>query len=110
MAKEYTVSGYTKAVNFYPDTEVEEIMQNVRTILTTPKFSVPLDRSFGISGTVIDGIVNPEFIPSLQAEIVTAVQTYEPRVEVTEISTTADSAGNVYPVVKIRLKTGGESA
>lgn len=107
---EYTVTGNTKTVNFYPDAEVEEILQNVRTILTTPKFSVPLDRSFGISGTVIDSIVNPEFISSLQAEIVTAVQTYEPRVEVTEVSTTADSDGNVYPVVKIRLKTGGESA
>lgn len=41
-------------VNFAPETEVVEILQNVRTILATRKGSVPLDRDFGLSWQYLD--------------------------------------------------------
>ena len=34
-------------IEIMPQTEAAEIIQNVRTILLTQKFSVPLDREFG---------------------------------------------------------------
>ena len=43
-----------KNVDFSPATEVEEIFQNVRTILTTPKGTVPLLRDFGFSFEHLD--------------------------------------------------------
>ena len=39
-------------IDFAPDSE--EIHQNLRTILTTARGSVPLDRNFGIDMSVID--------------------------------------------------------
>ena len=38
-----------KEINLQPENEIEEIIQNVSTILTTRKGSVPLDRGFGIN-------------------------------------------------------------
>ena len=38
-------------VNFAPETEVVEILQNVRTILATRKGSVPLDRDLDCPGS-----------------------------------------------------------
>ena len=43
-----------KNVDFSPAAEVEEIFQNVRTILTTPKGTVPLLRDFGFSFEHLD--------------------------------------------------------
>ena len=40
----YEVTNLQKSVKIYPESELEEIAQNIRTILLTPKFSVPLDR------------------------------------------------------------------
>ena len=39
----------TGAINFAPASTAEEVIQNVRTILTTTVYSVPLDRNFGIN-------------------------------------------------------------
>ncbi len=45
-------------IDFAPSTELQEILQNVRTICTTAKYSVPLDREFGINGVFVDEPVN----------------------------------------------------
>ena len=44
---EFVVTTDAKTIDFAPATKIEEILQNVRTILGTVKFSVPLDREFG---------------------------------------------------------------
>ena len=36
-------------INLAPKTREEEILQNVRFLLSTPKFTVPLDRDFGLA-------------------------------------------------------------
>ena len=41
-------------VDFNPASVVAEVLQNVRTILSTRKGSVPLDRDFGISWEYLD--------------------------------------------------------
>ena len=44
-------------VNFSPK-GIEEIIQNVQTIVTTEKYSVPLDRDFGINMNLVDRPMN----------------------------------------------------
>ena len=41
-------------VIFFPASELEEIIQNVKTILTTTEGEVFLDRRFGIAGEFLD--------------------------------------------------------
>lgn len=94
-----------KNIDFAPATVLEEIMQNVRTILTTVKFSVPLDRDFGIAGDVIDTQIDESTQAHLQAEIFDALRRYEPRVEVVQIQFKAEEKeGVIIPVVCIKIK------
>lgn len=91
-------------INFAPATELEEIIQNVRTILTTPICSVPLDRNFGINQEMLD-LPLPIAQARLSAEIVQAVQKFEPRVIITAVDYTGDGAdGRLQPTVKLRIK------
>jgi uncharacterized protein len=69
------------AVDFAPDSERAEILQNVSTILSTPKYSVPLNRLFGIDFSLLDQPM-PRAMALITNEIVTAVATWEPRATV----------------------------
>lgn len=94
-----------KEIDFAPETALEEIMQNVRTILTTVKFSVPLDRDFGISGDVIDNPLDDATQALLQAEVFEALRRYEPRAEIVQIKFKADEKeGVIRPVIRIKIK------
>lgn len=91
-------------INFKPANETEEILQNVRTILTTTKYSVPLDRNFGLNADVLD---MPLHImrARLTAEIINAIHRYEPRVKVKKIFYQADAQdGIVKPIVRVVIK------
>lgn len=96
------VVGISSEVNLSPANEYEEILQNIRTILSTPVGSVPLDRDFGVDMSFID---RP--LPKAQAEIasgiVNAIKTYEPRVSVKSITWTADADGILRPKVAVRI-------
>lgn len=72
------------AVDFAPQTEIEEILQNVRTILCTRIGTVPLDRDFGITWDHIDKPY-PVAKSLMVAESIDAVEKYEPRVRVESI-------------------------
>ena len=91
----------TNEFSWQPDTELEEVIQNVRTILTTRRGSVPLDRGFGINTSLID--LPATVIKSrLTAEIIEAVERFEPRVRVESVKFLGDGAdGVIYPVVKV---------
>lgn len=71
-------------INIMPTTELTEIAQNVRMIIATPKFSVPLDREFGVSAAAIDDPISAAQA-KLTAEISAAVRKYEPRARVKKI-------------------------
>ena len=71
-------------VDFAPDSEQKEVLQNVRTILTTQKGSVPMDREFGIDPDLVD-LSSAMAQAKLTAEIVASVNRYEPRARVQQV-------------------------
>ena len=71
--------------NLMPATELEEIAQNVQLIISTRKFSVPMDRGFGIDANALDLPIGAAQA-KLTAEITGAVAEQEPRARVKKIS------------------------
>lgn len=103
---ELEVQGTPDLINFKPATVEEEILQNVRTIITTVKGSVPFDRSFGIDASGLD-LPGPVLQAQYTAQIVDAVSQYEPRVNVVAVNYTQDDkTGSLIPNVKIQIKEG----
>ncbi len=83
---------------------VRSVMQNVRTILRTPKFTVPLYREFGIDTSFVDTPITV-VSPILYAEIREAVEEFEPRCTVTDITFEIDplNPGRLLPVVEVDI-------
>lgn len=96
-----------QGIDFAPASEAAEILQNLRTIITTTKYSVPLDRDFGINAEMLDAPINVAQA-RLQSEMITAVKKYEPRVEITSISFTGTDDGVLVPKVQVRIKNDNE--
>lgn len=71
-------------INLQPKSELEEVIQNVRMILTTMKKTVPMDRDFGMDGEIID-LPIAAAQAKMTAEIVAAVGKYEPRAHVLSV-------------------------
>lgn len=89
-------------VNLMPSTELEEIVQNVQTILATMRGTVPLDRTFGIDGRFLDEPVNAAQARAT-ADITSAVNSQEPRARVKKVFFGADNGGNVDITVRIEI-------
>lgn len=90
-------------VNFAPATEAEEILQNVITVCTTPKYSVPLDRAFGIDASLLD---DPMTLAGAKykSEIIQAIRKFEPRARVKRIEFYRDPEGKEFrPKVWLEL-------
>ena len=77
-------------------------MQNVRTICTTPKYSVPMDRLFGVDAAMLDR-PTPKAMAAIQAEIVQAVRKYEPRCKVKKVILDGDMDGKLNVKVRIEI-------
>lgn len=102
---EFDVTAATGEINFAPRSIIEEVTQNVRTIISTLKGSVPLDRTFGIDGSIID---RPIQIAQamMRQDIVNAIRQYEPRAVIVSISFNDPSAtidGLLKSTVRIRI-------
>lgn len=74
-----------KEIDFSPASEVAEILQNVRTILSTMIGSVPLHRDFGFTWNHIDKPL-PVSKVLHQAAIIEAIQEFEPRARVEKVT------------------------
>ena len=85
----YEVTTSAKDLKIIPATEVEEIAQNVLMIITTPKFTAPLDRGFGISAAMLDAPISASQAKTA-AEI--AVKEFEPRAQITNVFFDGDFA------------------
>lgn len=96
-----------QGIDFVPASEAAEILQNLRTIITTTRYSVPLDRDFGINAEMLDAPINVAQA-RLQSEMITAIKKYEPRVEITSISFTGPDDGVLVPKVQVRIKNDNE--
>lgn len=92
-------------VNFSP-VGMEELIQNIQTIVSTEKYSVPLDRDFGVDLRLIDKPMN-RVQALLSKEITVNIEKYEPRVKVTEvIYREAEASGRMKIAVKFKLRKG----
>lgn len=104
MSQEYIVTLNPKKINFMPESEVVEILQNVYTILSTMRYTAPLYREFGASATYLD---DPHEIAKMKhtREVMEIVEMYEPRAFIVEILYySSEIDGKIYPAVKVRLR------
>lgn len=94
-------------------TGFEAICQNIRIIIKTMMFSVPLDRAFAHDGRMLDSPA-PIATARLTNQLMEAIEKYEPRVEVQSIEfvyTDAKSQleeGTLTPKVTFKVKDGVE--
>lgn len=91
-------------IDFNPTTKIEEILQNIKTILTTSKYTVPLDREFGINAKVLDSPTE-QAKNLLTSEIFDAINKYEPRATVTEVTYESINDGKLTPKVKVVIES-----
>jgi phage baseplate assembly protein W len=86
-------------INWSP-TPAEEVVQNVETLLATEPGSVPLARAMGTPQDVVD---QPQSAAGarLQADVIRAVRTYEPRVTVRAVRLDGDADGRLVATAEL---------
>jgi phage baseplate assembly protein W len=101
---ELLVTGEPQDVVIAPESVVEEITQNVRMIVTTPKGTLPLDRDFGLNFDLVDKPM-PFAKLEMEVEIVRQVGKYEPRARVVQVTwqkaETEAMDGRAIPIIRI---------
>jgi phage baseplate assembly protein W len=70
-------------------TGVKEVLQNVKTLLCTKKFSVPLDRDIGLAFSPLD-MPYPKAQAGIRAEIFQAIREFEPRAKAVKVDFDVD--------------------
>lgn len=94
-------------------TGMEAIIQNIRMIILTLSYSIPLDRAFAHDGQMIDAPA-PLVAGRKMAELIDAIEKYEPRVKVDKIDFVYHdqqgqlAEGQLTPRVTFSLKKGVE--
>lgn len=89
-------------VNFWA-TEYDEILQNVRVILSTPVGSVPFDREFGVDFDIVD-LPMERAKNKITVEFIKKIKRYEPRVKVKKITFEYNgNSGILWPKVVLKL-------
>lgn len=83
---------------------VKSVLQNVAIIIATRKGSVPLYREFGLSWAFLDRPI-PAAKPMFFAEIKEAVEEFEPRAEVLNVTFAEDplTPGKLIPTVEVNI-------
>ncbi len=102
MSEHEILIGGGSEVDFHPSSVAAEVIQNVRTILATPKWSAPMDRSFGIDASMLDR-PTPDAMAALTSEIYQAIRRYEPRCRVLGVTFEGDLDGRLWPKVRIEI-------
>lgn len=88
------------AINWDPEDEVTEVIQNLRTLLATASGTVPLARELGTPQDIID---TPSSLAGqrLRATVVKAVKTYEPRITIAAVKLAATHEGKLTATVEV---------
>lgn len=98
------------AIDWEPDSQMAEIAQNIRTLLSTHVFSVPLDRRLSISWGAVDEPLDGSTESVLLEELFNAIQTYEPRVVIRSIEFEYDTdEQRLTPIVDVSIKGSDDS-
>ena len=91
---------------------IEDVLQCVKLILSTPKGSVPLDRDFGVDWSMVDRPVG-EVSQILKAHIASQIHKYEPRVKVKKVELTGeelpDGRIKVRVLIEVRDNADGQN-
>ena len=101
----YIVRAYSlKKINLSTTTTVEDVLQNLAVIVSTPQQSVPLDRGFGMPQRYLDKPL-PIANQLLVAEVLDAVEEYEPRAEIVDITFEIDESapGRLIPILEVNV-------
>ena len=96
----------TGPIELMPETEVEEVMQNVRMILGIRRGTVPIDRGFGLDTSVLDAPA-PAARAILTSTIARDIALMEPRARLEELTFRASADGVLEPIVRITVREGG---
>lgn len=83
---------------------VSAVLQNIAVILSTSKGSVPLYRSFGLNTDFLDKPI-PVAKTMMVAEVREAIETWEPRATVVDVSFREDisAPGTLIPIVEVEV-------
>lgn len=101
----YTVSATDLGnVRFNEIETINSVLQNIAVILSTPKGSVPLYRDFGLDWRHLDKPINVAKVLMI-AEVREAVERWEPRATVQNVSFSVDPArpGALIPTVEVEI-------
>jgi phage baseplate assembly protein W len=105
MAYTVTADGSAK-INLAPASLIEEVLQNVTMILSIIKATVPLYRDFGLSARFLDK-PTPAAETILISELFDAIEKYEPRAEIINVSFERDErTGKVIPRLEVEIHGG----
>ncbi len=90
-------------INISPESTVEEVLQNVAVLISSPKFSVPLDRGLGLAQGFIDKPIQVAQ-SILISEVIEAVQEYEPRAQIDNVTfELGGRPGALIPVAEVNI-------
>jgi hypothetical protein len=101
----YTVKAQEQSsLTLSPSNTVEEVLQNVRVIISTIKGDVPLDRAMGLRGKFLDKPISVAKA-ILVTEILEALEAYEPRAELLSADFDIDEnvPGKLIPTVEVKI-------
>lgn len=84
---------------------VKSVLQNIAIILRTRQGTVPLYRQFGLPMNFVDRPI-PVARPMLYVEVKEAVEEFEPRAEVVDVTFEEDPAvpGKLIPTVEVEIR------
>jgi hypothetical protein len=83
---------------------VQSVLQNIAVLLATPKGSVPMYRDFGLDQSFLDKPI-PAAQPMMVAAIIEAIDQYEPRARVVDVTFAIDEShpGKLIPTVEVEI-------
>lgn len=101
----YPVRANILNINWAPSNVVEEVLQNVATILSTQIGTVPYSRTLGVSTSLVDNPM-PAFIAAATREVIQKVSEFEPRAIIHTVSYEDSDTGDgaIRPKLTIGVK------
>ncbi|HBV0494753.1 TPA: hypothetical protein L4Y59_003706 [Escherichia coli] len=78
MNNTFTISSPSYSIDWSPKAVVEEVLQNVSTIINTQIGTVPYARKLGVNSSLVDS-PSPIFIATATREIIQKISEFEPR-------------------------------
>lgn len=100
----YDINLAASEIKVLPDSQEQEILQNIRTILLTQVGSVPLYREFGVNADMLDAPLNIAQ-NRFTAEVAKAIARWEPRAKLKGIVWQESAAveGKLEPLISVEI-------